>query len=159
MSEKDKSILIRISQELSDEIEHWSEKSGLNKSSFVREGVRNFIEILKDENPEMQELIRAIIITKLDKIREEYHKGTIIAFTKIIRVNNAINCTLCYDEKKNSYIVYNIDQQEDDSMLEAVHRYGQKLYIICKGLSESDRVQFINDLQRENVWFSMNTGS
>lgn len=159
MSEKDKSILIRISQELSDEIGFWSEKSGLNKSSFVREGVRKYIENLKDENPEMQELIRAIIITKLDKIREEYHKGTIIAFTKIIRVNNAINCTLCYDENNNSYIVYNIDQQEDESMLEAVHRYGKKLYIICKGLSETDRVQFINDLQRENVWFSMNTGS
>ncbi|MEX2601024.1 MAG: hypothetical protein WD355_05210 [Balneolaceae bacterium] len=159
MSEKDKSILIRISQELSDDIEHWAEITGLNKSSFVREGIRHYIENLKSENPELQELIRAIIITKLDKIREEYHKGTIIAFTKVIRVNNALNCTVCYDEKKNVYIVYNIDQHESESMLDAINRYGQKLYTIWKGLPEADQVNFITDLQRDNVWFSIHTGS
>lgn len=157
MSEKDKSILIRISQELAGEIKQWSKSTGLNKSSLVREAVKFYIQQLKNENPELLELIRAIIITKLDKIREEYNEGTIVAFTKITRINSSLNCSLCRDKNGNEYIVYSIIQHEDESMLDSINSYAQKLYTIWKSLSDTDKTQFINDLQQNNVYFSMKT--
>lgn len=157
MSEKDKSILIRISQEFANEIEKWANIAEVNKSSFVRKAIRFYIRDLKNENPELLELIRAIIITKLDKIQEEYQKGTIIAFTKITVISTSLNCTLCKDEYDHEYIVYNIVQHKDENMMEAIDRYSQKLYAIWKGLSDSDKNKFINDLQLENVYFSMKT--
>lgn len=157
MSEKDKSILIRISEELSNEIKHWSQSSGHNKSSFVREAIKHYIDHLKSENSEVLELIRAIILTKLDKIHEEYDRGKIIAFTYMTPVSRSLNCNLCKDADNNEYIVYNIIQRIDESMLDAIDRYAQKLYKIWKTHSEYDRANFINDLQLDHVFFSMKT--
>jgi predicted DNA-binding protein len=155
MSEKDKSILIRISEELAVEIDQWSKLTEQNKSALVRESVRFYLDNLKNENIELLELIRAIIITKLDKIQEEYNKGTIIAFSKVTAVSTALNCNLCRDFNNNEYIVYNIIQHENESMLDAINNYAQKLYTIWKSLSEADKSNFIKDLQQNNVYFSM----
>lgn len=156
MSGKDKSILIRISEELSDDISHWSQTSGHNKSSFVREAIRHYIDHQKSENTEVLELIRAIILTKLDKIQEEYDRGKIITFTKIKPISRSLNCILCKDANNNEYIVYKIDQESDESLLDAINRYAQKLYRIWKTHTIPDKASFVKDLQLDHVFFSMN---
>ncbi len=155
MNDKDKNILIRISNEMSDQIKEWSTVVGLNKSSFVRKSVAYYIESLSKENKEVLELIKGIIITKIDKVQNEYNDGKIIAFTQITKINKAINCNLCRDEFGHEYVVYNIVQSLEESMIEAIHRFAKKLYSIWQGLDQEDQRIFLIDLQLEHVYFSI----
>jgi predicted DNA-binding protein len=155
MNDKDKNILIRISNEMSDQIKEWSAVVGLNKSSFVRKSVAYYIETLSRENKEVLELIKGIIITKIDKVQNEYNDGKIIAFTQITKINTAINCNLCKDEFGSEYVVYNIVQSVEETMVEAIHRFAKKLYSIWQGLDQEDQRTFLIDLQLEHVYFSI----
>ena len=155
MNEKEKNLLIRISQELSDDISTWADKSDLSKSAFVRKAVRHYIETLSGENPEVFELIKGIIITKIDRIQSSYNEGNIIAFTHMVRVSTMLGCYLCKDAEENEYIVYNIHQSKDESMLDAIQQYAMKLYRLWRHLSEADKKHFLVDLQLNQVYFSI----
>lgn len=156
MIEKDKSILIRLSQELADKIQLWADKTHENKSALIRQGVEFYIHHLSTEKQEVLELIRAIIITKLDMIQEEFQKGKLIVFNQIIPVQQSLNCMICKDDEGVQYIVYQIIQTADQTMLEAIDHYALKLYSIWRSFPESDeRSTFLQDLQQENVYFSI----
>jgi len=155
MIDKEKSLLIRISQSLSDEISDWAEKVGQNKSSLVRKSIRFYINYLASENPEVLELIKGIIITKIDKVQTSYNDGKLIAFTRITRISSALSCNLCRDENDEEYVVYNIIQKKDESMVEAIHLYADKLYNIWRNLSEIEQKKFLVDLQMNYVYFSI----
>lgn len=156
MTEKDKSILIRLSQDLSDRIQEWSVKTGENKSALIRQGVEFYIDHLATDKQEILELIRAIIITKLDMIQDEYQRGKMVVFTQILPIQKSLNCMICKDEQGKEYIVYQVEQKGDQSMLEAIDHYAKKLFAIWRGLSaKQDRSQFLLDLQQEHVYFSI----
>jgi hypothetical protein len=155
MSEKEKTLLIRITQDLSDDITNWSHSTGSNKSSFVRSAIRNYIESLRNENPEVLELIRGIIITKIDKIQTSYNEGKLVAFTEITRISTMLSCNLCKDEQGEEYVVYNISQGKDERMLDAIHNYAKKLYDLWRWLPEVDKKRFLIDLQMSHVYFSI----
>jgi predicted site-specific integrase-resolvase len=155
MNEKEKTLLIRISQDLSDEISVWAEKAGHNKSSLVRNSIRYYINFLSSENPEVLELIKGIIITKIDKVQTSYNDGKLIAFTRVVRISSTLSCNVCRDENDEEYVVYNIPQQKDENMVEAIHRYAEKLYSIWRNLPELDKKKFLVDLQMNHVYFSI----
>jgi hypothetical protein len=155
MNEKDKTLLIRISQEMSDEISVWADKVQVNKSSLVRTSIQHYIDYLDSENPEVMELIKGVIMTKIDRIQAAYNEGRLIAFTQIIRISTTLNCNLCRDEQDNEYVVYNIPQTKDQSVLEAIQKYAGKLYLIWRSLPEPDRKNFLVDLQLNHVYFSI----
>jgi len=155
MIDKEKTLLVRISQDLSDDISKWSKKSGQNKSVFVRNSIKLYIDYLSNENPEVLELIKGIIITKIDKIQSSYNEGKLITFTRIVRVSSTLSCNLCKDEDDMDYVVYNIFQKEGESMLEAIQRYANKLYSIWLTLPPADKKHFLVDLQMNHVYFSI----
>jgi predicted DNA-binding protein len=155
MNEKEKTLLIRISQKLSDEITAWADMVGQNKSSLVRNSIRHYIDFLSSENREVLELIKGIIITKIDKVQTSYNDGKLIAFTRIIRISTTLSCNLCQDENDEEYVVYNIVQRKDESMVEAIHQYAEKLYDIWRSLPEDDKRKFLVDLQMNYVYFSI----
>lgn len=159
MNEKEKTLLIRISQELSDDISLWSEKVGKNKSSFVRNAIDHYIKLLESENDEVLELIKGIVITKIDKIQTSYNEGTLIAFTSITRVSTMLSCNLCKDEQGLEYLVYNIPQRQNESVLEAIHNYARKLYDMWRSLPEAEKKHFLVDLQMSHVYFSIQVES
>lgn len=159
MLDKEKSLLIRISQNLSDEISAWADKVGQNKSSLVRNSIRFYIDYLSSENPEVLELIKGIIITKIDKVQTSYNDGKLIAFTRIIRISATLSCNLCRDENDEEYVVYNIVQRKDESMVEAIHQYANKLYSIWRNLPEAEQKMFLVDLQMNYVYFSIQVES
>lgn len=155
MNDKDKTLLIRISQEMSDEIARWTEKVNMNKSALVRTSVQHYMDFLSSENPEVLELIKGVIITKIDRIQSAYNEGRLIAFNQIIRVSTTLNCNLCRDENDNEYVVYNIIQRKDQSVLDAIQLFAEKLYNIWRILPELDRKNFLVDLQMNHVYFSI----
>jgi predicted DNA-binding protein len=155
MLDKEKTLLIRISQELSDEISTWAKKVEQNKSVFVRNSIRSYIDNLSNHNPEVLELIKGIIITKIDKIQSSYNEGRLIAFTRIVRVSSTLSCNLCRDEDDMEYVVYNIFQKEGEGMVEAIHRYADKLYGIWQALPSHEKKHFLVDLQMSHVYFSI----
>lgn len=157
MNDKEKTILIRISQEMSDKISHWADVAGLNKSTLVRDAVEYYIDYLSSENEEVLELIKGIIITKIDKIQNEYNDGKLIIFNRITKISSALSCNLCRDEDDNEYVVYNIFQGKDESMLNAINNYANKLYSVWRGLHESEKKDFLVDLQMNYVYFSIKT--
>lgn len=159
MNEKEKSLLIRISQSLSDEIAAWADKVGQNKSLLVRNSIRYYFDYLSSENSEVLELIKGIIITKIDKVQTSYNDGKLVAFTRIIRISTTLSCNLCRDENEEDYVVYNIVQRKDQSMVEAIHKYAAKLYDIWRSLSEDDKKKFLVDLQMNYVYFSIQAES
>jgi len=155
MLDKEKTLLIRISQELSDDLSTWAQRVDQNKSAFVRNSIRFYIDNLSNENQEVLELIKGIIITKIDKIQSSYNEGRLIAFTRIVRVSSTLSCNLCRDEDDKEYVVYNILQKEGESMLEAIHRYANKLYRIWQALPLNEQKHFLVDLQMNHVYFSI----
>jgi predicted DNA-binding protein len=155
MNEKDKTLLIRISQEMADDISEWSDKVQTNKSTLVRTSIKHYIDYLESENLEVLELIKGIIMTKIDRIQAAYNEGRLIAFTQIIRVSTTLHCNLCRDEQDNEYVVYNIPQSKDQSVLDAIQLYAEKLYSIWRNLPEPDRKNFLVDLQMNHVYFSI----
>jgi len=155
MTDKDKTILIRLSRELSDSIEHWSENKGTNKSALIRHAVQKYIHELQNDNNEVLELIRAIIITKLDRIQEAYNEGKIIVFSRIVNINSMLNCTYCFDEENREYVVYGIFQTSNQTMMDAINCFAAKLYKIWGVLDNDDKKRFVSDLQNDNVYFSM----
>jgi len=155
MNEKDKTLLIRISQEMSDEISEWSDKTNINKSTLVRKSIQHYIDYLKSENPEVLELIKGVIMTKIDRIQAAYNEGRLIAFTQIIRISTTLHCNLCRDEQDNEYVVYNIPQTDNQSVLDAIQAYAEKLYSVWRSLPEPDRKNFLVDLQLNHVYFSI----
>jgi|GEM_PF-1303368 len=157
MNDKDKTILIRISQEMSDKISNWAEVAGLNKSTLVRDSVDYYVNFLSSENQEVLELIKGIIITKIDKVQTEYNDGKMIIFTRITKISSSLSCSLCRDEEENEYVVYNIIQGKDESMLEAINNYANKLYLVWRSLDESEKKDFLVDLQKSYVYFSIKT--
>jgi len=159
MKEKEKTLLIRISHDLSEEINSWSEKVGKNKSSFVRNAIHHYIMFLNNENLEVLELIKGIIITKIDRIQTSYNEGTLIAFTSITRVSKMLNCNLCKDGLGEEYLVYNILQGENESVLDAIHSYAKKLYDMWRSLPEAEKKNFLLDLQMNHVYFSIQVES
>lgn len=155
MNEKDKTLLIRISQEMAEDISEWSEKVKTNKSTLVRTSIQHYIDYLKSENLEVLELIKGVIMTKIDRIQAAYNEGQLIAFTQIIRVSTTLHCNLCRDEQDNEYVVYNIPQSKDQSVLDAIQVFAEKLYGIWRNLPELDRRNFLVDLQLNHVYFSI----
>lgn len=155
MNEKDKTLLIRISQEMAEEISVWSEKANINKSTLVRTSIQHYIDYLESENPEVLELIKGVIMTKIDRIQAAYNEGRLIAFTQIIRISTTLNCNLCRDEQDNEYVVYNIPQSKDQSVLDSIQAYAEKLYMVWRSLPELDRKNFLVDLQLNHVYFSI----
>src|SRR5690606_11736577 len=159
MNDKDKTILIRISQEMSDKISHWSDITGLNKSTLVRDAVEYYVNHLSSENKEVLELIKGIIITKIDKVQTEYNDGKMIIFTRITKISSSLSCNLCRDEDDNEYVVYNIVQGNDESMLDAINNYAHKLYNVWRSLDENEKKDFLVDLQMNYVYFSIKSES
>lgn len=157
MNEKEKTILIRISQEMSDKITHWADVTGLNKSALVRDAIEHYVDFLSSENQEVLELIKGIIITKIDKVQTQYNDGKMIIFTKITKISSSLSCNLCRDEDGNEYVVYNIVQGKDESMLEAINNYANKLYLVWRSLHDNEKKDFLVDLQKDYVYFSMKT--
>lgn len=157
MNDKEKTILIRISQEMSDKITHWADARGLNKSALVRDAVGHYVDFLSSENKEVLELIKGIIITKIDKVQTEYNDGKMIIFNKITRISSSLNCNFCRDEEDNEYVVYYIYQGKDESTLEAINSYANKLYMVWRSLDENEKKNFLIDLQKDYVYFSMKT--
>lgn len=155
MNEKDKTLLIRISQEMAEEISEWSEKANINKSTLVRTSIQHYIDYLESENPEVLELIKGVIMTKIDRIQAAYNEGRLIAFTQIIRISTTLHCNLCRDEQDNEYVVYNIPQSKDQSVLDAIQAYAEKLYMVWRSLPELDRKNFLVDFQLNHVYFSI----
>ncbi len=155
MPQKTESILIRVSQELSENIEHWIRKTGKKKSSLIREAIRSYLKQLERDDPEVKEVIRAIIISKLDKIQKEFDQGRIVVFQKVIPINTLLNCSLCRDEDKKEYLVYHILQYADETRIEAINRHAQILYDEWRRLPDDKRDPFMNDLHQEHVYFSM----
>lgn len=155
MNEKDKTLLIRISQEMAEQISEWSDKTKVNKSTLVRTSIQHYMDYMESENPEVLELIKGIIMTKIDRIQAAYNEGKLIAFTQIIRISTMLNCNLCRDEQDNEYIVYNIPQNKDQKVLDAIQTYAEKLYAIWRSLPEMDKKNFLVDLQLNHVYFSI----
>jgi predicted transcriptional regulator len=155
MIEKDKSILIRLSHELAEQIQTWAAAIGVNKSALIRDGVLHYIEHLKKERPEIQELIRAVMITKLDSIQEEFNRGRVVAFTHIVKVSSLLNCFLCRDDEDREYIVYYLDQEPGETVIQTIDRHAERLYRVWCAQPESVGREFLLDLQQENVHFSI----
>lgn len=155
MVQKTESILVRVSKELADNIDHWMHKTGKKKSSLIREAIRSHLKQLERDDPEVKEVIRAIIISKLDKIQKEYDQGRIVVFQKVIPINTLLNCSLCRDEDEVEYIVYAIIQYENESRIEAINRHAQILYDEWRRLPDDYRHSFMNDLHQDHVYFSM----
>jgi len=155
MNEKEKTILIRISQEMSDKIAQWADVAGVNKSVLVRNAIEHYVDFLSSENLEVLELIKGIIITKIDKVQTEYNDGKMTIFTKITKISSSLSCNLCLDAEGNESVVYNIGQVKDESMLEAINNYANKLYLIWRSLQENEKKEFLVDLQKDYVFFSM----
>jgi predicted DNA-binding protein len=157
MNDKEKTILIRISQEMSEKISHWANVTGMNKSTLVRDAVDYYVNFLSSENQEVLELIKGIIITKIDKVQTEYNDGKMIIFTRITKISSSLSCNLCRDEDDNEYVVYNIFQGKDETMLEAINNYAIKLYSVWRSLHENEKKDFLVDLQMSYVYFSIKT--
>lgn len=155
MIQKTESILVRISKELADNIDHWIAKTGKKKSALIREAIRSHLKQLERDDPEVKEVIRAIIISKLDKIQKEYDLGRIVVFQKVIPINTLLNCSLCRDEDEVEYIVYGIIQYENETRIEAINRNAQNLYDEWRRLPDELRHSFMHDLHQDHVYFSM----
>jgi len=155
MIQKTESILIRVSKELSANIEYWIQKTGKKKSTLIREAIRSYLKQLERDDPEVKEVIRAIIISKLDKIQKEFDQGKIVVFQKVIPINTLLNCSLCRDEDEVEYLVYDIIQYTDETRFEAINRHAQILYDEWRRLPDEKRSSFMNDLHQEHVYFSM----
>lgn len=155
MVQKTESILIRVSKELSDNIEHWIRKTGKKKSTLIREAIRSHLKQLERDDPEVKEVIRAIIISKLDKIQKEFDLGRIVVFQKVIPINTLLNCSLCRDDDGKEYLVYDIIQYTDEARLDAINRHAQILYDEWRRLPDEKRDTFMNDLHQDHVYFSM----
>lgn len=155
MTQKTVSILVRVSRELADNIDYWTQKAGKKKSSLIREAIRSHLKQLERDDPEVKEVIRAIIISKLDKIQKEYDQGRIVVFKKVIPINTHLNCSLCRDEDDVEYIVYGIIQYPDESRIEAINRHAQTLYEEWMHLPDHLRQSFMHDLHQDHVHFSM----
>ena len=155
MNQKSKSILIRVSQMLSDNIDYWVQKTGKKKSSIIREAIKSYLKQLERDDPEVEEVIRSIIISKLDKIQKEYDQGRIVVFQKVIPLNTLLNCSLCRDENEVEYIVYFITQNIDESRIEAINRHARLLYNEWRRLPGEAQNLFMIDLHQEHVYFSM----
>ena len=155
MIQKTESILVRISKELSDNIDHWITKTGKKKSALIREAIRSHLKQLERDDPEVKEVIRAIIISKLDKIQKEYDKRRIVVFQKVIPINTLLNCSLCRDEDEVEYIVYSIVQYDNETRIEAINRNAQNLYDEWRRLPDELRNPFMHDLHQDHVYFSM----
>jgi predicted DNA-binding protein len=155
MIQKTESILIRVSKELSDNIDYWMQKTGKKKSSIIREAIRSHLKQLERDDPEVKEVIRAIIISKLDKIQKEYDQGRIVVFQKVIPLNTLLNCSLCRDENEVEYIVYDIIQYTDETRIEAINRHAKMLYDEWRRLPGEAQNSFMIDLHQEHVYFSM----
>ncbi len=155
MIQKSKSILIRVSNELSDKIDYWMHKTGKKKSSIIREAIRNHLKQLERDDPEVEDVIKAIIISKLDKIQKEYDQGRIIVFEKVIPINTLLNCSLCRDENEVEYIVYYIIQNINESRIDAINKHAQMLYGEWRRLPKEAQNSFMIDLHQEHVYFSM----
>ncbi|MCH8566698.1 MAG: hypothetical protein LAT67_00485 [Balneolales bacterium] len=155
MAQKTDSILIRVSRELSDRIQHVVDQRELKKSVLLRKAISHYLDHLERENPEVREVIRAIIIAKLDKIQKEYDQGRIIYFEKTIPINTSLNCSLCRDESGSEYIMYDILQKADENRLDAIDRHATILYEEWKLLPDSKRNHFMTDLHQDHVVFSM----
>ena len=126
MVQKTESILIRVSKELSDNIEHWIQKTGKKKSTLIREAIRSHLKQLERDDPEVKEVIRAIIISKLDRIQKEFDQGRIV-----------------------------IIQYTDETRIDAINRHAQILYDEWRRLPDDKRDTFMNDLHQDHVYFSM----
>lgn len=155
MIQKTESILVRISKELAENIDHWIAKTGKKKSALIREAIRSHLKQLEREDPDVKEVIRAIIISKLDKIQKEYDQGRIVVFQKVIPINTLLNCSLCRDEDEVEYIVYSIIQYENETRIEAINRNAQSLYDEWRRLPDNLRHSFMQDLHQDHVYFSM----
>lgn len=155
MVQKTESILIRVSKELSDNIEHWIQKTGKKKSTLIREAIRSHLKQLERDDPEVKEVIRAIIISKLDRIQKEFDQGRIVVFQKVIPINTLLNCSLCRDEDEKEYVVYDIIQYTDETRIDAINRHAQILYDEWRRLPDDKRDTFMNDLHQDHVYFSM----
>lgn len=155
MTQKSVSILIRTSAELADNIDYWTKRIGKTKSSLIREAIRSHLKQLERYDPEVKEVIRAIIILKLDKIQKEYDRGRIVVFQKVIPINTHLNCSICRDEEDVEYIVYGIIQYPGESRIEATNRHAQTLYEEWIRLPDHLRKSFVQDLHQDHVYFSM----
>ena len=155
MSGKNKSNLIRISEELEDRITLWANKQQKKKSSLIREAIRFYLKHLESDDPQIRDIIRAIIISKLDKIQYEFDRGQITTFIKETTISSYLNCYLCFDDKSVEYIVYRITQYIDEPQEEAISRYAQLLYEEWRRLPIQMRKDFMGELHQTNVYFSM----
>jgi len=142
---------------MSDKISHCAHVAGLNKSALVRDAIEYYADFLSSENQEVLELIKGIIITKIDKVQTEYNDGKMIIFTRITKISSSLSCNLCRDEDDSEYVVYNIFQGKDESILEAINNYANKLYLVWRSLHEDEKKDFLVDLQKHYVYFSMKT--
>lgn len=149
------SILVRVSEELAEKIDFWTQKSGKKKSAIIREAIRSHLKQLERDDPEVKEVIRAIIISKLDKIQKEFDQGRIVVFQKVIPINTRLNCSLCRDEDEVEYVVYGITQYPDETRIQAIDRHALVLYEEWMRLPDHLRQSFMHDLHQDHVFFSM----
>ncbi len=152
---KSKSVLVRVDPGLAKRAQKHADILNIKLATLFRNAVKFYIDDLERNNAEVREVIRGIILTKLDKLARETEQGKLVIFTKIIPVNPAIGCSVCLDEDGNKYIVYEIAMREGEERITAINRFSERLYNEWKTFDSERQNEFIVNLHADHVCFTM----
>ena len=152
---KSKSVLVRVDPGLARRAQKHADALNIKLATLFRNAVKFYIDDLERNNAEVREVIRGIILTKLDRLARETEQGKLVIFTKIIPVNPAIGCSVCLDEQNNKYIVYEIAMREGEERITAIDRFAERLYNEWKTFDPERQNEFIVNLHAEHVCFTM----
>lgn len=152
---KSKSVLVRIDPGLAKRVQKHADALNIKVATLFRNAVKFYIDDLDRQNTEVREVIRGIILSKLDRLERELDQGKLVVFTKIISVNPAIGCSVCIDEDDRKYIVYEIIPRSGESRIAAIDRFAERLYNEWKTFDAERQNEFIVNLHAEHVCFTM----
>ena len=152
---KSKSVLVRVDPGLARRAQKHADALNIKLATLFRNAVKFYINDLERNNAEIREVIRGIILTKLDKLEREIEQGKLVIFNKIIPVNPAIGCSVCLDEQENKYIVYEIAIRDGEERITAIDRFAERLYNEWKTFDQDRQNEFIVNLHAEHVCFTM----
>lgn len=152
---KSKSVLVRVDPGLAKRAQKQADALSIKLATLFRNAVKFYLDDLERNNPEVREVIRGIILTKLDRLEREIEHGKIVVFKKIIPVNPALGCSVCLDEEDRKYIVYEIVMRDGDDRITAIERFAERLYNEWKTFDTERQNEFIVNLHAEHVCFTM----
>lgn len=152
---KSKSVLVRIDPGLAKRVQKHADALNIKVATLFRNAVKFYIDDLERQNAEMREVIRGIILSKLDRLEREFDQGKMIIFTKIIPVNPAMGCSVCIDEEDRKYIVYEIIPRGGEGRIAAIDRFAERLYNEWKTFDTERQNEFIVNLHADHVCFTM----